>query len=114
MTKIKLYLSVLPKLSPIMGKKKKTKDFDAEFRYGHDTFADFHGIDVVRNQTNDFCVKARLVPTTPGHHPILLTPPLSVNLYGDIKISRIKQLMIEHGLKIAYSSIDKLPDLEEL
>jgi hypothetical protein len=72
-----------------------SKYFDAESRYGVDAFAESPAIGVDRNQTNAFSIKARLSAGL-DHHRLLLTPVHAVNHYGDIEISRIRQIMVEH------------------
>ena len=98
MTKIKLYLSVSPKLSPVIGKKMSTKYFDVESRYGNDAFADFsmHRCGSESDQCQ-LCQGQAGWPANPGHHPILLTPTLAVNHYGDIEILIIRQIIVVHG-----------------
>jgi hypothetical protein len=51
---------------------------------------------------------------SPGHPWILLTPARAVNQYGDIEISRIRQIRVEHGKELTCGSIDELQDAEEL
>jgi hypothetical protein len=58
--KIKLNISVSPKLLPVIGKKMRTKYFDVVSCYGNEAFADFPMIGVDRNQTNAYCSKTRL------------------------------------------------------